>query len=173
MMTRKEEITMKPLRWGFGVYTLLVIGFIVGGISLSQADEGGTHPSSTTKPGFEPKAPHEGLLVDVGDDFAHVELVFDSVQGTLSAYVLDGEAEEVVPLKQSTILVRLMKPARTLKLKAVVSPLNGEKLGATSSYALTDLSLKDLSHLQGVLLSVDFNGQVFKNLTFQFPSKKE
>ncbi len=140
---------------------------------------GGPSPDGTTpvtesvKPGFEPKAPHGGVLVDAGDDFAHVEIVFDPAVGNLSAYILDGEAEEVVPLKQPEILVRLMKPTRTLKLKALVNPLNGEKLGATSSYGLTDPSLKGLSHLRGVLLSVDFNGQVFKNLAFQFPSKKE
>ncbi len=165
---------MKPFHFVFVACAVFIIGLIAGGYnSFSQADEGGTIPSSTPNSGFEPKAPHGGLLVDAGDDFAHVELVFDSVQGSLSAYILDGEAEEVVPLKQTVILVRLAKPSRTLKLKAVVSPLNGEKLGETSSYALTDPSLKGLPQIQGVLVSVNFNGRVFKNLAFQFPPKKE
>ena len=164
---------MKPFFKRFSVYVILVIGFIaVGYDSLSQADENGTIPASTPAPGFEPKAPHGGLLVDAGDDFAHVELVFDSIRGTLSAYILDGEAEEVVPLKQTTILVRLAKPVRTLKLKADISPLSGEKPGATSSYTLTDPSWKGLSQLRGALVSVDFNGRVFKNLAFQFPPEK-
>lgn len=165
---------MKAFRLVFLFFAVLTTGFFAGSFKqLSKADEAGTIPSSTPPPGFEPKAPHGGLLVDVGDDFAHVELVFDTAQGTLSAYILDGEAEEVVPLKQPTILVRLSRPARTLKLKAVVSPLNGEKPGATSSYALTDLSLKGLSQIQGTLVSVNFNGQIFKNLAFQLPPKKE
>jgi hypothetical protein len=129
--------------------------------------------TESAQPGFKPKAPHGGLLLDAGDDFAHVEMVFDSVEGSLTAYILDGEAEEAVPLKQPSILVRLTKPARTLKLRAVVSPLNGEKPGATSSYALADPSLKGLTQLKGVLVSVNINGSVFKNLAFQFPAEKE
>lgn len=156
----------------FLVWIFLVAGPATQGYGDTPPD-GKARVTESAKPGFEPQAPHGGLLVDAGDDFAHVELVFDSLEGTLSAYILDGEAEEAVPLKQPVILVRLMKPARTLKLKAVVSPLSGEKPGATSSYALTDPSLKGLSQLKGVLVSVDINGSVFKNLAFQFPQKKE
>ena len=159
--------------------TIVFLGLISLTTGLGNQVYGGASPEGTTpltqasKPGFEPQAPHGGLLVDAGDDFAHVEMVYDPVEGSLWAYILDGEAEEVVPLKQSSILVRLAKPARTLKLKAVVSPLSGEKPGETSSYALTDPSLKGLSQIQGVLVSVDFNGRVFKNLAFQLPPKKE
>jgi len=135
--------------------------------------DGKAPTGESSQPGFKPQAPHGGLLLDAGDDFAHVEMVFDSSEGTLTAYILDGEAEEAVPLKQPTILVRLTKPARTLKLRAVVSPLNGEKPGATSSYALTDPSLKGLTQLKGALVSVNINGSVFKNLAFQFPAEKE
>lgn len=165
---------MKPFRLGFGIFAVLVIGFIAGSTnSPSQADEGGTTSSSTPQPGFEPEAPHGGLLLDAGDDFAHVELVFDSTTGTLSAYILDGEAEEAVPMKQTTILVSLTQPAKTLKLKALVSPLVGEKPGGTSSYSLTSPALRGLTQVKGVLVKIDINGQVFKNLAFQFPVKRE
>ena len=165
---------MKTLRLGLVVSTILVISLIAGSYNNpSQADQGGTVPSSTPQPGFEPEAPHGGLLLDAGDDFAHVELVFDPAMGTLSAYILDGEAEEAVPMKQSTILVRLTQPTKALKLKALVSPLVGEKPGGTSSYSLTSPALKGLAQLKGVLVKIDINGQVFKNLAFQFPVKKK
>ena len=35
-----------------------------------------------------------GTLVELGNEFAHVELVLDSNAGSLTAYVLDGEAQE-------------------------------------------------------------------------------
>ena len=156
-----------------GIYVFLAAGWMVlGPRSLSWADESTAASSSNSPPGFKPQAPHGGLLLDAGDDFAHVEMVFDPVKGSLSAYILDGEAEEAVPLKQSTILVRLTQPAKSLKLKAVISPLIGEKLGAASSYSLVDPFLKGLSRLKGALVSVDFNGRVFKNLAFQFFMKK-
>ena len=151
----------------------MLLFIIVAARSYGDPTDGNRQATESVKPGFEPKAPHGGLLIDAGDDFAHVEMVFDPAQGSLSAYILDGEAEEVVPIKQPSILVRLVKPARTLKLKADVSRLSGEKPGATSSYTLTDLSLKGLSQLQGALVSVNINGNVFKNLAFQLPAKKE
>jgi len=145
-------------------YAVFVAGFTMAGLA-------GLVPAAYA--GFEPQAPHGGTLVDAGDDFAHVEMVFDGVTGTLSAYILDGEAEEVVPLKQPTLVARLVKPDKTLKLKAVVSSLSGEKPGETSSYSLTDPSLKGLAQLEGVLLWVNFNGRVFRNLAFQWPPRKE
>jgi hypothetical protein len=123
--------------------------------------------------GFEPEAPHGGVLVTAGDDFAHVEMVFNPDSGTLTAYILDGEAEEVVPLKQRVLVVRLMDPVKTLKLKAVISPLSGEKPGGTSSYALTDPSLKGMTQITGVLVWINFNGQIFRDLAFQFQPSKE
>ncbi len=156
----------------FLAWIFLFTGPAVRGYADSPADAK-TPVAEPAQPGFKPKAPHGGLLLDAGDDFAHIEMVFDASEGSLTAYLLDGEAEEVVPLKQPAILVRLTRPARTLKLKAVVSPLSGEKPGATSSYALTDPSLKGLSRLKGALVSVDINGRVFKNLSFQFPPEKE
>ena len=121
--------------------------------------------------GFEPQAPPGGVLVPVGDDFAHVELVLDPKEGSLSAYILDGEAEEVVPLKQPVLLVRLAGFPKTFKLKAVVSPLSGEKPGETSSYTLTDPALKGIGPLSGVLVWININGNVFRDLPFQFPAK--
>jgi hypothetical protein len=161
----------------FSIFSL-IFGALLGGLVVSynnkaQANESGNSSTSTSKPGFEPTAPHGGVLVTAGDDFAHVEMVFDSKSGTLTAYILDGEAEEVVPLKQPILVVRLMNPAKTLKLKAVISPLSGEKSGETSSYAVTDPSLKGTIHIQGVLVWININGQIFRDLAFQFPPVNE
>jgi hypothetical protein len=160
-------------------FSRVVLAFVLAGLTLGWGGWGcrSEKPSigkiSDAKPGFEPKAPHGGVLVEAGEDFAHVEIVFDPATGTLSAYILDGEAEEVVPLKQPSISVRFTRPALRLKLKAVASPLSGEKPGETSEYSVTDASLKGLFQFVGMLESVDFNGPVFKNLPFQYPPKKE
>jgi len=152
------------------VLTGLTLGLSASGCRLEKPS---TDKISKTKPGFEPTTPHGGVLVEAGEDFAHVEMVFDPTTGTLSAYILDGEAEEVVPLRQPAIWVRFIHPALRLKLKAVASPLSGEKPGETSEYSVTDASLKGLSQFEALLESVNFNGPVFKNLGFKYPPKKE
>jgi hypothetical protein len=155
---------MKLFGFRFLGYTVFAAGLILGAMTVLI---------SKAHAGFEPEAPHGGYLVTVGDDFAHVEMVLDSATGTLSAYILDGEAEEVVPLKQPTLVVRLKEPAKTIRLKAVANPLNGEKPGATSSYSLTDPSLKGLTELKGLLVWLNINGQIYRNLPFQYPPQKE
>lgn len=52
-------------------------------------------------------APHDGTLVLVGDHFAHLEFVIDAKKGKLTAYVLDGEAEKSIRIKQPEIEVEL------------------------------------------------------------------
>ena len=48
----------------------------------------------------EHHAPHHGALEVLGDEFAHVELVLDEKTGRLTAYVLDGEAENPRALQE-------------------------------------------------------------------------
>src|SRR5258708_19176066 len=51
----------------------------------------------------EHHAPHGGTLVEVGEDFAHVELLPDLQQGNLTVYILDGEAENPIRIHQPSM----------------------------------------------------------------------
>ena len=53
--------------------------------------------------GHTHEAPHGGTLVAVGDHFAHLEIVLDPETGKMTAYVLDGEAENPIRLKQGSM----------------------------------------------------------------------
>lgn len=117
--------------------------------------------------------PHQGVLIVLGEEFAHLELVLDKTTGTLSAYSLDGEAENAVPLTQSEILFKITpkngKPAFDLTLKAVENPLTGETVGNTSEFNGQSDALKGLDKFAGRIEAVKTKGQDFKSVNFDFP----
>ena len=72
---------------------------VVGEMSPEEA--GGMTPAPEPEGGHEHVAPHGGALVELGEELAHLELVHDPTTGTLTAYVLDGEAEQAVRVSAS------------------------------------------------------------------------
>ncbi len=117
--------------------------------------------------------PHQGVLIVLGEEFAHLELVLDGTGGTLSAYSLDGEAENAVPLVQPEIVFKITPkngaPAFDLALKAVENPLTGETPGNTSEFRAQTDQLKSLTKFFGAISAVNTKGQDFKNVSFDFP----
>jgi hypothetical protein len=63
--------------------------FSACGRSSSTDTPSATSASPATTATHEHKAPHGGLLVEVGEEFAYIELVLDRTSGTLTAYMLD------------------------------------------------------------------------------------
>src|SRR6266699_3894920 len=75
----------------------------------------------------EHHAPHKGTLVEFGEEFAHLELVL-SKDGKLTGYVLDGEAEKAVRVKQKEIEIKIStiegkEKSVTITLKATANVL--------------------------------------------------
>ena len=57
-------------------------------------------PAHDHGPGHAHTAPHGGVLVELGDHAAALELRFDAARGVLQAWVLDGHAENFVRIAQ-------------------------------------------------------------------------
>jgi hypothetical protein len=145
----------------------LLVAIVAGVSSCRRSDE----PRAPFEiPAHEHKAPHGGTLVELGDEFAHVELVHDRTAGTLTAYVLDGEAEHAVRIVQPTIELRLDAPlSAQLKLTGRDSPLTGEKAGDTSEFAVTDDVLRTADAAKGAIVRITVRGQPFTDLPFTLP----
>ena len=116
--------------------------------------------------------PHQGVLVVLGEEFAHLELVLDSDKGVLTAYSLDGEAENAIPLDRQELVFKIT-PAHqasfNLSLKAVENPLTGETVGHTSEFSAQSDSLKGVKNFFAVIDSVTTKGQEFKDVNFGYP----
>jgi hypothetical protein len=117
----------------------------------------------------EHHAPHKGVLCEFGEEFAHVEIVLDPADGTLTVYALDGEAEKPVRLKQKELKVSVNglkgKPV-VLTLKAQANELTGEKVGDTSEFSARDARLKGVKAPKGKVVSILIKGKAFKNTAF-------
>jgi hypothetical protein len=119
--------------------------------------------------------PHQGTLVEFGEEFAHLELVLDAKTGTLTAFSLDSEAEKAVRLKQPEIVISVtgVKGLESITLKAQESPLTGEKAGDTSEFSAQSDALKGVTVFDGVIKAINTRGTDFKDVKFNFPKGNE
>jgi hypothetical protein len=130
-------------------------------------------PSPPPASGHEHHAPHGGTLVELGSEFAHVELVLDAASGTLTAYVLDGEAEESVRVKQPSLKIAIESPepggpgaVDHLDLFARADVLTGETVGDTSEFSATSQSLRGRVRIKGSIEDITVKGEEFRGVPF-------
>ena len=121
----------------------------------------------------EHSAPHGGTLVELGEEFAHLEIVLEASTGKLMVYALDGEAEKAVRLKQPTIEITVTNPATVVKLDGVANSLTGETTNDTSEFTGQSDALKGANRFEGVIRAVTVKGQPFKGVAFNFPKGNE
>jgi hypothetical protein len=121
----------------------------------------------------EHSAPHGGALVELGEEFAHIEIMLDAVTGTLMAYSLDGEAEKSVRIKQSEIEIIINNPSATIKLSGVSNSLTGETTTDTSEFWGQSNRLKGATDFDGVIKTITIKGKQFKDVKFNFPGGVE
>jgi len=124
------------------------------------------------------KAPHAGALVELGEHFAHLEVVLHAASGTVTVYVLDGEAEKPIRLKAKKLEIQVddvdeKKADLKLELKPVASSLTGEKEGDTSEFSVQSDKLKDVRHFEGVLKEIQVKGKKFEKVEINFPTGNE
>jgi hypothetical protein len=120
--------------------------------------------------GHEHHAPHGGTLVELGEEAAHIELVLDRSSGGLTAYVLDGEAEESVRIAQRSLDLVIDAPGppgRVLQLAARANVLTGETVGDSSEFGATDGALQTNGTITGQVTHIQVKGQAFDHLPFE------
>lgn len=158
---------------------VLTAGAVLSTYACGEAPAPAPAATSAAVPetaGHAHEAPHGGVLVELGEEFGHVELVLDGAAGTITAYVLDGEGEQAVRLTQGSITLRLKEPAslsgRSFDLAARANVLTGETAGDTSQFVLANDAFKGLAAFQGALVHVAYKGQDFRDVpvTYAKPS---
>jgi hypothetical protein len=121
----------------------------------------------------EHSAPHGGALIELGEEFAHLEIVLDAATGRLTAYTLDGKAEKAIRIKQSEIEIGVGSPAATIKLGGVANALTGETADDTSEFSGQSERLKGATGFDGVIKTISIKGKEFKDVAFNFPKGNE
>lgn len=111
-----------------------------------------------------------GVLVELGEEVAQIELVLEASSGTLSAYVLTGCADKPQRLKQADIKIKTA--TGELVLAAQASTLSGEKVGDSALFVLSSPALKGLASLKGQIVHVEVAGLPFDGVPFEVSAKK-
>ena len=116
-------------------------------------------------------APHGGTLIELGEHAFNVELVRDVATGKLTAYLLDGHAENFVRVSAPSfeITATVAGAKQTLTLVAVANAATGEKVGATSQFEATADWLKTTAGFNGVITALTIRDNAFKGVAFTFP----
>lgn len=181
---------------------LMVCALLIGGILSGGCGNGGSSapvaaPAKSTKAAETGKDEHDhdhdhdhdddgdhghghahaplrgGVLVELGEETGHLEVVFDRASGKLSAYAMDGHMESPVRLKfpALSLTVRVGDAAGIqAELKAVANPLTGETLGDTSEFSAIIEALKGVDSFQGEFPAMEFRGVQVPAASFKFSS---
>lgn len=150
--------------WAFG---LLATSALLTGCGRKES---GPAPSAASPP-HEHVAPHGGTPVVLGDEACHLELVVDAATGVMQAYVLDGEMENFVRIKEPAIMVEAMigGSAKMLELHAVANLATGETVGDTALFEGRADWLKTAEVFDAILRSITVHSTTFHDVKFNFP----
>ena len=160
------------------VQSFILAALPMAALSLTACNRTDPKPDDAKAPVHEHHAPHGGALVELGEgEFAHLELLLDPAQGLLTAYSLDGEAENPIRLKQDKLVLKLGglpgAKEQSLALTAQPNGLTGETVGDTSEFAGRSDALRGAAVFTGSVQSVTTKGQRFDNVAFSYPKGSE
>lgn len=151
--------------------------FIASGCSQNPTNGPTASATASSTPRHEDhehhhKAPHGGTLIELGEEFAHLEILLDADSGTLTAYVLDGEAETPVRLPGTPMLLAL-SGGETVTLVPVVNELTGETETDSATYRAVVESLKGSRKFEGVVKEVSVRGSHFTDVVVSYHQGNE
>ncbi|MSR56455.1 MAG: hypothetical protein EXS05_02135 [Planctomycetaceae bacterium] len=138
------------------------------------------------------KGPHGGALVAIGDDVAHLEVVLDAETGKVTAYILDGEAANPVPIKAKSLELTFVREAAhdhdhedegeehaddhdddEVTGAVVLEAVTPDPNGMATEFAGVVEGLKGADEFDAVLTTFSVAGKEFKQVKFSYPEGNE
>jgi len=155
----------KTRRMKFSWAPCLVLGWFAALAGCSKGDSSHDHAVHAE---HAHTAPHGGTLVELGEHAYNLEFVRELDTGRLSAYVLDGHAENFIRIKAASfaVIATVGTEKRPVTFKAVANPATGETVGDTSQFDAEDGWVRTTPTFDGVITSLDVRGSKFANVAF-------
>ena len=107
--------------------------------------------------------PHQGMLVELGNERYHAEVVHDEQAGTVTVYLLDGSAKESVATEATEIVINLKHAGQGEQFKLAAAPQEGDKPGTSSRFQSDDKELSADLDAEGAeaRLAIDIAGKSY------------
>lgn len=134
--------------------------------ACGQKEEGHTHAG-----GHVHVAPHGGALIEIGEHAYNLELLRDVPSGRLSAWILDGHAENFIRIKAASLeaVATVGAEKRPLSLRAVANPATGETVGDTAQFEVQADWLKTVDGFTLTFAALEIRTGKFGPITATFP----
>jgi len=100
--------------------------------------------------GHAEEGPHQGSLIELGNEAYHAEMVHDEATGTVTVYLLDSAAKTSVPIDATELLVNLTHDSAAEQFKLAANPQENDPEGKSSRFVSTDAELVEDLDLEGV-----------------------
>ena len=157
---------MKLIRRDFGICLFCI--FVAG-------CGGGNDNSPTQSHGHIHSAPHGGILKELGDHSFNLEFLLNEQLGSLSVYILGPHAEKFIRIEQESLRVNLTSAGEThdFLLGAMANELTNERVGNTSHFSGLSDWLKGKNLISGVMRSVEIQGVVYEEVSFDLGGNQE
>lgn len=122
-------------------------------------DDGHDHAAE----GHAEHGPHEGSLIELGNEEYHAELVHDEAAGKVTIYVLDSAAKKAVPIEATELVINLKHDGKGEQFKLAAAPQEGDGEGKSSRFVSDEKELAEDLDAKGVQarLVIEIAGKSF------------
>lgn len=113
--------------------SMALIGCGVGTPSGATKKDGGhAHPEH---------GPHAGMLIELGEEEYHGELVHDEKAGTVTVYLLDGAGKNSVGIEAAEVTINVKQGEKASQFKLAASRESTDPEGKSSKFVSSEKAL--------------------------------
>lgn len=109
------------------------------------------------------EGPHNGQIIELGDDEYHAELLHDDATHTVTIYLLDAEAKKSVTSAEQELTVNVVADGKPAQYTLAANPQTEDPSGESSRFSATDEALCKALDAEGATgrLSVTIAGKPY------------
>ena len=113
----------------------------------------------------EHKAPNGGALVELGEEFAHLEFVNDIVNNKIICYIYDGSLSAGLKAKQPNLTAEILgeKENSLITFKAIANELANNTADSSSQYEADFKFEKGKKYILRIK-KIDLKNKIFENI---------
>lgn len=156
-------------KWFVSTALAAVVGTVGCGDSATQPTDTASHADHDhAADGHEEHAhpaegPHHGVLVELGAEEFHAEVVHENDAGGVTVYLLDSTAKEAVFSEATEIVINLKHGDKPEQYTLTAKTTEGQAAGKNSEYSLSSKELLDALHDESTTakLSLTINGKPY------------
>jgi len=165
------EITMVRIqsKWFVSAALAAVVGTVGCGDSATPPTNAASHADHDhatdrhEEHAHPAEGPHHGVLVELGAEEFHAEVVHDDDAGAVTVYLLDSTAKEAAFSEATEISINLKNGDKPEQYTLTAKTTEGQASGKNSEYSLASKELLDALHDKSTTakLSLTINGKPY------------